>query len=49
VINELAESVSFPVGDVSSSNFPDGPYDVAALAGTLGELFLGTLSVDKDV
>ena len=49
VINELAENVSFPVGEVASSNFPDGPYDVAALAWTLGELFLVTLSVDKDV
>lgn len=30
--DELVESVSFQVGDVTSTDFPDGPYDVAVLA-----------------
>ena len=32
---ELVESVSFRVGDVTSSDFPDGSYDSAVLAWSL--------------
>ncbi|MFP6595230.1 MAG: class I SAM-dependent methyltransferase [Dehalococcoidia bacterium] len=32
---ELAESVNFRVGDVTSTDFPDGPYDIAVLAWSL--------------
>ena len=31
----LADSVSFQVGDVTSTDFTDGPYDVAVLAWSL--------------
>jgi len=33
--DELLESVSFRVGDVTSSDLPDGQYDVAVLAWSL--------------